>query len=288
MLPDDRRQRLQLSSGHIWVQFGSTGGDRYAVLAPYALVAANEPVTFTLDFDESGGTVRVMEGRVDLSTPSGDYESSAETGQALAATKSGNSIAYPFDVATEQAAWEPLFAVTTTSAPDDTTETTTGDDTTVTTEVTAATLGGTARTIPPADPEARDRFSQWGRVFIVGVAVLFVLLLAAVIILAVLLARRRRQPPTGMSPTYQSGKTMPPSYPPPAAAPYAGPAPEAPPAAPAQTLTPGNAPSAAIAARHSQLKDVSAAPVGRKPGSARLGRAGDHPRSVIASRYLPP
>ena len=46
--------------------------------------------------------------------------------------------------------------------PDDTTETITGDDTAVTTEGTAATLGGTTRTIPPADPEARDRFSQWG------------------------------------------------------------------------------------------------------------------------------
>lgn len=71
MLPDDRQQRLQLSSGHIWVQFGSAAGDRNAVLAPYALISASEPVTFTLDFDQDAGTIRVMEGRVDESTPSG-------------------------------------------------------------------------------------------------------------------------------------------------------------------------------------------------------------------------
>jgi zinc-ribbon domain/FecR protein len=202
MLPDDPQQRLQLSSGHIWVQLGSAVGYRDAVLAPYALVTANETATFTLDFDESGGTIRAMEGRADLSTASGDYKSSAETGEALAATKSGYSIAYPFDVATEQAMWEPLFAVTTTSFPDEITDTT-GEDTTDTTMGTGTTLGGTTGTYqPPDDSGAGERVGRSETALVVATGVLFLLLVAAATILVILLVRRRRQPPAGMPPTY--------------------------------------------------------------------------------------
>jgi hypothetical protein len=178
LLPDDDRQRLQLFSGHIWVRLGTAVGYRNAVLAPHALVSANDPATFTLDFNEDGGTIRVMEGSVDESTPGGDYQYSAETGEALAAAKSGYSMAYPFDVATEQAAWEPVFTLTTTTVPDETT--------------------GTYP--PPGDGEAREGLGLSEPALIVATGVLFLLLVAATTILVVLLARRRR-PPAGVPPT---------------------------------------------------------------------------------------
>jgi FecR protein/zinc-ribbon domain len=201
MLPDDPQQRLQLSSGHIWVQFGSAVGYRDAVLAPYALVTANETATFTLDFDESGGTIRAMKGSVDESTPGGDYQYSAETGEALTATESAYGLPYPFDVATEQAAWEPLFAVTTT-VPDETTDTT-SEDTIGTTLGTGTTFGGTGGTYPPPDGGGTlEGFGHGETALVVATVVLFLLLVAAATILVILLVRRRRHPPAGMPPTY--------------------------------------------------------------------------------------
>jgi hypothetical protein len=241
MLPKDRALRLELTAGWIWVQFEAVQeGNRNRVLAPYSLVGAGEPTIMTLEFSKDGGTIRVIEGRVDLTTPAGDYLDYAEAGQALPSTKNGSALSYPFDVERERANWEPLLAdVTTTSMPDGTSTTEDTGDTgsTITTEGDTSSTGGhTTGTGTLEDGEAHGGWSRAAVILMVVAAILFVALLAVATVLAVLLSRRRKQTAGDILHPAQPPAYGPPPYP---GAPPAGTAPPAaaapaPAAAPAQ------------------------------------------------------
>lgn len=212
MLPDDRTQRFLLSTGRVWVQFDSlTSGDRNGVTAPHLMVSATEPCTFVLDSDQDGAEVKVLDGRVDLSSDTGRYVSALSAGEALIATTSGYSLPTGFDVAAERAVWEPLVAgATTTSIPGETTRTSTGR----TTSTLAGT--GTSRTLPPGEGSGDNGsgtsgWTRWGIVLIVVAVFLFLALMAVATILLVVL--RRRRPPYPPAPGAQHlGYGPPPTF----------------------------------------------------------------------------
>ena len=205
MLPPDRQLRLELVAGWIWVQFDALQpGNRDSVLAPRALAAATGPSTFTMEFDGDGGTIKVIDGDVDVRSDSGAFLTALADGESVIITPSASTIPFEFNVEAEQAAWEPVFAgLSTTTLPDETTTTGTAATRSTVARTTSTLEGGTTRTSQPPDDPGSGGATRLGIALVLGAAALFVALLAASTVLAVLLIRRTKPPNTvGGPPAY--------------------------------------------------------------------------------------
>ena len=109
MLPDIREQRFELVAGWVYVAFDALQpGNRDSVLAPLTLVSATGPSIFTLEFNAEGGTVKVLDGGVDIRSDTGSFLSGLQTGEAQIVTPNASTVPYEFNVEAEKAAWEPI------------------------------------------------------------------------------------------------------------------------------------------------------------------------------------